>query len=124
MHGFPNAFAVQMNQAANMVSNIPHNIVDHAATIARVVAYAERHGYAEVEPTQEAVSQWVSLIMTTEPSVITSTDCTPGFWNNEGQGWNEAFRRAQGHPGGAGGFFTHIDAWRRSGRYAGLMFNR
>ena len=124
MHGFPNAFAVQMNQAANMVSNIPHNIVDHAATIARVVAHAERRGYAEVEPTQEAVSQWVSLIMTTEPSVITSTDCTPGFWNNEGQGWNEAFRRAQGHPGGAGGFFTHIDAWRRSGRYAGLMFNR
>ncbi|HEV7288046.1 NAD(P)/FAD-dependent oxidoreductase [Sphingomonas sp.] len=124
MHGFPNAFAVQMNQAANMVSNIPHNIVDHAATIAQVVAYAERRGYAEVEPTQEAVSQWVSLIMTTEPSVITSTDCTPGFWNNEGQGWNETFRRAQGHPGGAGGFFTHIDAWRRSGRYAGLMFNR
>jgi cyclohexanone monooxygenase len=124
MHGFPNAFAVQMNQGANMVSNIPHNIVDHAATIAQVVAHAERRGYAEVEPTQEAVSQWVSLIMTTQPSMITSSDCTPGFWNNEGQGWNEKFRRSQGHPGGAEGFFTHIDAWRRSGRYAGLVFSR
>ncbi|PZP13821.1 MAG: monooxygenase, partial [Sphingomonas hengshuiensis] len=124
MHGFPNAFAVQMNQAANMVSNIPHNIVDHANTIAQVVAHAEREGFAEIEPTQAAVSDWVKLIMTAQPSMVTSADCTPGFWNNEGQGWNEKFRRSQGHPGGAGGFFQHIDAWRRSGDFAGLIFSK
>ncbi len=120
--GFPNAFMVQMNQAANMVTNIPHNIVDHAATVAQVVAHAERGGYAEVEPTEQAVSNWVDLIMTTQPSMITSTDCTPGFWNNEGKGWDDKFRRSQGHPGGAEGFFKHIDAWRRAGTYDGLIF--
>ncbi|WP_416908061.1 MAG: flavin-containing monooxygenase [Polymorphobacter sp.] len=124
MHGFPNAFAVQMNQAANMVSNIPHNIVDHAATIAQVVAHAERNGHAEIEPTQEAVNDWVRLILTTPPSMITSADCTPGFWNNEGQGWNEKFRRSQGHPGGAQGFFRHIEAWRRAGDFKGLVFSK
>ena len=41
MHGFPNAFMVQMGQAANFAPNVPHNIVDHADTIARVVAFAE-----------------------------------------------------------------------------------
>ncbi|MBA4007834.1 MAG: monooxygenase [Erythrobacter sp.] len=122
--GFPNAFMVQMNQAANMVTNIPHNIVDHARTVAQVVSYAESQGYAEVEPTEEAVSQWVELILTGQGSLIASTECTPGFWNNEGQGWSKEFRQSQGHPGGAEGYFKHIDAWRRSGTYKGLIFSK
>lgn len=122
--GFPNAFMVQMNQAANMVTNIPHNIVDHAATVAQVIAYAEREGYAEVEPTEAAVSQWVDLILTGGGSLIASAECTPGFWNNEGQGWSKEFRQSQGHPGGAEGYFGHIDAWRRSGAYRGLVFRK
>ncbi len=124
MHGFPNAFAVQMNQGANMVSNIPHNIVDHAATIAQIVAHAEHGGFAEIEPTQEAVSQWLNLIIKTPPSLVSSPDCTPGFWNNEGQGWDDKFRRSQGHPGGAEGYFSHIEAWRQSGTFEGLTFSK
>lgn len=122
--GFPNAFMVQMNQAANMVTNIPHNIVDHARTVAQVISYAESQGYAEVEPTEESVSQWVDLILTGQGSLIASTDCTPGFWNNEGQGWSKEFRQAQGHPGGAEGYFKHIEGWRRSGTYQGLVFSK
>lgn len=122
--GFPNAFMVQMNQAANMVTNIPHNIVDHAKTVAQVISHAEREAYAEVEPTEEAVAQWVDLILTGEGSLIASTDCTPGFWNNEGQGWSKEFRQSLGHPGGAEGYFKHIDAWRRSGAYTGLVFRK
>ncbi len=122
--GFPNAFMVQMNQAANMVTNIPHNIVDHAQTVAQVVSHAEREGYAEIEPTEEAVSEWVGLILSEGGSLFASPDCTPGFWNNEGQGWSREFRQAQGHPGGAEGYFKHIDGWRRSGTYDGLVFRR
>lgn len=122
--GFPNAFMVQMNQAANMVTNIPHNIVDHAQTVAQVIFHAERAGYAEVEPTEVAVSQWVDLILTGQGSLIASADCTPGFWNNEGQGWSNKFRQSQGHPDGAEGYFKHIEAWRQSGNYDGLVFRR
>jgi len=124
MHGFPNAFAVQMNQAANYALNIPHNIVDHAKTIAQVVTHAEARGFAEVEPTYQAEDAWVNLILTTEPSLITSPDCTPGFWNNEGQGWSKEFKQAQGHPRGPDGFFKHIDAWRNANAFEGLTFRK
>lgn len=124
IHGFPNAFMVQMNQGANMVSNIPHNIVDHAKTITQIVTHAEANGFAEVEPTVEAESAWVDLILKSQGSMMAGTECTPGFWNNEGQGWSKAFRQAQGHPGGAEGFFKHIEAWRDAGTYAGLTFKK
>jgi cyclohexanone monooxygenase len=123
VHGFPNFFAVQMNQAANYALNIPHNIVDHAKTIAQVVRHAEAAGFAEVEPTPEAEDSWVNLILTTGPSLVASPDCTPGFWNNEGQGWSKEFRQAQGHPNGPDGFFKHIEAWRNNGAFAGLQFS-
>jgi cyclohexanone monooxygenase len=121
---FPNFFAVQMNQAANYALNIPHNIVDHAKTIAQVVKHAEAEGFAEVEPTAAAEDAWVNLIMTTGPSLIASPDCTPGFWNNEGQGWSKEFRQSQGHPGGAQGFFEHMEKWRRAGDFEGLRFTK
>lgn len=121
-HGFPNAFLVQMNQGANMVTNIPHNIVDHAKTIAQIVSHAEAKGYSEIEPTKEAEAAWVDLILTGQGSMVASADCTPGFWNNEGQGWSKEFRQAQGHPGGAEGFFKHIEAWRTAGTFEGLEF--
>jgi cyclohexanone monooxygenase len=123
VHGFPNFFAVQMNQAANYALNIPHNIVDHAKTIAQVVRHAEAAGHEVVEPTREAEDAWVNLILTTGPSLIASPDCTPGFWNNEGQGWSKEFRQAQGHPDGPEGFFKHIEAWRNNGAFAGLQFS-
>jgi cyclohexanone monooxygenase len=124
MYGFPNLFAVQMNQAANYALNIPHNIVDHAETIAQVIKHAEAAGFAEVEPTLESEDAWVNLILTTGPSLIASPDCTPGFWNNEGQGWSKAFRQSQGHPGGPQGFFEHMTTWRKAGDFKGLHFAR
>ena len=42
VHGFPNAFLVQFTQGANLISNVPHNLVESAATIAQVVAHAPR----------------------------------------------------------------------------------
>jgi cyclohexanone monooxygenase len=124
VHGFPNLFAVQMNQAGNYALNIPHNIVDHAETIAQVIKHAEAVGFAEVEPTRESEDAWVSLILTTGPSLIASPDCTPGFWNNEGQGWSKEFRQSQGHPGGPGAFFEHMNQWRAAGDFKGLHFTK
>jgi cyclohexanone monooxygenase len=120
--GFPNLFMVQMNQGANMISNIPHNIVDHAKTVAQVVAHAQAHGFATVEPTKASVEQWVETILSGNPGMLASTECTPGFWNNEGQGWDAKFRQSQGHPGGAGGFFSHMSQWREAGTFEGLDF--
>ncbi|MEM0984910.1 MAG: NAD(P)/FAD-dependent oxidoreductase [Pseudomonadota bacterium] len=122
MHGFPNAFMVQFSQAANLISNVPHNIVDHANTIAAIVSHAEREGFAEIEPTANAESDWVDFILTGEGMLIGSTECTPGYYNNEGQGLTDKNRSGLGHPAGAGAFFDHIKRWRESGTFEGLEF--
>ena len=122
IHGFPNAFMVQPTHAANLIANVPHNIVDHADTIAAVVAEAERRSAATVEPTAEAEQAWVDLIATAPGRAIGGLECTPGYYNNEGQGYGDQTRFAAGHPAGAMGYFRHIEAWRASGEFAGLAF--
>ena len=122
VHGFPNLFFVQQNQAAAFIANYPHNLVDHADTVACVVRHALDAGHAEVEPTAEAQQQWVDFLLTGPGARIGSTECTPGYYNNEGQGYGDQERFALGHPAGAQGFFSHIDAWRKSGRFEGLEF--
>ncbi|MEM7327393.1 MAG: NAD(P)/FAD-dependent oxidoreductase [Pseudomonadota bacterium] len=123
VHGFPNAFIVQPNQAALLISNVPHNIVDHANTISTVVAHAEATNAAQVEPTKAAQDAWVDLVLSGAGMMIGNTECTPGYYNNEGQGVTEKNRHGLGHPAGARAFFAHIAAWRDSGAFEGLDFN-
>jgi len=122
VHGFPNAFIVQPSQAANLISNVPHNIVDHADTISTVVAHAEHNGASTVEPTLEAQNAWVDLVLSGQGMLIGNTECTPGYYNNEGAGLSEKNRHQLGHPAGARAFFAHIAAWRDNGTFDGLKF--
>ncbi len=122
VHGFPNLFFVQQNQAAAFIANYPHNLVDHADTVATVISHAQQEGYSEVEPSAEAQQKWIEFLMTGPGARIGSTECTPGYYNNEGQGYGEQERFALGHPAGAQGYFTYIDGWRKSGTFEGLEF--
>ncbi|MEM1035552.1 MAG: NAD(P)/FAD-dependent oxidoreductase [Pseudomonadota bacterium] len=123
IHGFPNLFMVQPYQAANLISNVPHNIVDHANTISTVIRHVEETGAQTVEPEKTAQDAWVDLILTGEGMLIGSTECTPGYYNNEGAGLNDRNRHGLGHPAGAKVFFAHIKAWRESGDFKGLQFS-
>ena len=64
VHGFPNMFVVQQNQAAAFIANYPHNLVDHADTVACIVKHAEDEGHASVEPTAEAEQAWIDFLLT------------------------------------------------------------
>jgi cyclohexanone monooxygenase len=123
VHGFPNAFIVQPSQAANLISNVPHNIVDHADTISTVVAHAEKNDFTKVEPNKAAQDAWVEMVLSGQGMLIGSTECTPGYYNNEGAGITEKNRHGLGHPGGAKAYFAHIAAWRESGKFTGLDFS-
>jgi cyclohexanone monooxygenase len=119
VHGFPNMFLVQPAQGANLISNVPHNLSDAAVTIATIVRHALDEGGAEVEVTGEAEDAWMELLGTGMTGILGSLECTPGYYNNEGQpgvGW-ELLR---GYPLGATAYFAYIDAWRRSGTFEGL----
>jgi cation diffusion facilitator CzcD-associated flavoprotein CzcO len=121
-HGFPNAFLVQPTQGANLISNVPHNLTESGRTIAAVVRHALATGAAVVEVAQAAEEAWVALLLTGMGRMIGSPDCTPGYYNNEGQDPGPRARLNVGYPAGASAYFRYIDEWRRSGRFEGLQF--
>ena len=120
--GFPNAFFVQPTQGANLISNVPHNLTESGKTIAATVKHALEHGHREVEVTKEAQDAWVELLLTGMGRMMGAPDCTPGYYNNEGQNPGPAARLNVGYPAGATAYFKYIDAWRQSGAFEGLEF--
>jgi len=119
---FPNAFFVQPTQGANLISNIPHNLTESGRTIAMTVRHALDRGAKEVEATPEAQAAWVELLLTGMGRMLGAPDCTPGYYNNEGQDPGPAARLNVGYPQGASAFFKYIDGWRTSGAFDGLTF--
>jgi cyclohexanone monooxygenase len=122
VHGFPNAFLVQPTQGANLISNVPHNLTESGRTIAMIVKHALDHGYDEVEVTKEAEDEWIDLLLSGPGLMLGSPDCTPGYYNNEGQDPGPARRLFVGYPQGPSAYFQYLDEWRRSGEFAGLEF--
>jgi cation diffusion facilitator CzcD-associated flavoprotein CzcO len=122
VHGFPNVFIVQPTQGANLISNVPHNLTESGRTIATIVRHALDHGHREVEVTKEAEDAWIDLLLSGPGSMIGSPDCTPGYYNNEGQDAGPARQLFVGYPLGAMAYFRYIDEWRSSGRFDGLEF--
>ena len=122
VHGFPNMFIVQPTQGANLISNIPHNLTESGETIAEVVAHAVEQDISEVEVTKEAEDDWVKLLLSGQGLMIGSQDCTPGYYNNEGQEPGPKAKLAVGHPAGAMAYFKYIQGWRESGAFEGLEF--
>lgn len=122
VHGFPNMFIIGLAQAAALVSNITHNLTDAAVTVSQIVGHAGEIGATSVDVTADAEAAWVEL-MSTGPGILGGPDCTPGYYNNEGQ---ELKLRdgimAGGYPGGAPAYFDYIAAWRDAGDYTGLTF--
>jgi cyclohexanone monooxygenase len=123
VHGFPNAFFVQPAQGANLISNVPHNLTEAGRTIAAIIRHALDRGAQEVEVTQAAQDAWVELLLSGPGRMMMgSSDCTPGYYNNEGQDPGPAARLNVGYPAGPSAYFRYLDAWRSSGDFEGLEF--
>jgi hypothetical protein len=75
-----------------------------------------------VEVTAEAEEAWVQLMLSGPGRMIGSQDCTPGYYNNEGQAPGPAARLAVGYPAGAAAYFKYLEGWRASGAFEGLEF--
>src|SRR3546814_12320240 len=89
---------------------VPHNFTEASRAVAAVVAHAVEGGYDVVEATEAAEQAWMELISggstSAMGSALGSADCTPGYYNNEGQpGAGFASESAQGTPGGPLAFF-------------------
>ena len=122
VHGFPNALIVQPFQAANLISNVPHNLVDSAKTITTIIRHALDGGFGAVEVTKDAEQAWLELLHSGPGGTLGGPDCTPGYYNNEGQELGADQWLPRGYPYGASAYFTYIDSWRKTGTFEGLEF--
>ena len=120
--GFPNLFLVQFAQAANFIVNVPHNWMETGTSIAAIVRHMADHGLTTVEPQVQAQEDWVKLLLSGPGMMINSPDCTPGYYNNEGQPMDERAKYAVGYPAGPNAFFSYMRGWRSDGAFKGLNF--
>lgn len=119
---FPNMFLLQLFQGAFIGANIPHTFVDVSKTIAQVVKHAIDGDLAEVEAAKAAEDAWVDMLLE-YGRPLGSTECTPGYYNNEGREPDRRDRLQVGYPQGIMAFFKMMDEWRDSKTYQGLEFS-
>ncbi|MDY7105705.1 MAG: NAD(P)/FAD-dependent oxidoreductase [Actinomycetota bacterium] len=120
--GFPNAFVVGAVQGANLVSNYPHNLSEAGRTVAAVIAATLEGGYRTVEVSEEAEDAWVELLIGSPGRRFAGTnECTPGYYNNEGQSAGLRGKlNSIGYPEGPVAFFQLMERWRAEGTFEGL----
>jgi cyclohexanone monooxygenase len=120
VHGVPNLFLVQPTQGANLISNVPHNLTESGKTIAVIVKHVLERGLRSVEVSKAAEDAWLELLLSGAGRMLGSRDCTPGYYNNEGQPPGPAARLNVGYPQGASMYFRYLERWRSSGAFEGL----
>ena len=119
VRGFPNCFVMSIMQSGFTV-NFPYMIDVQARQIAYVVSRALEQGIQALEVSQEAEDEWVDAVIrlggrTTE----FAENCTPGYYNNEGQP-RETSRQDGFYFGGPTEFVEILERWRASGDMKGL----
>ncbi|MFP6661775.1 MAG: NAD(P)/FAD-dependent oxidoreductase [Myxococcota bacterium] len=125
-HDFPNCFVMHMLQAA-FTANFPHLLEEQTTHIAYIVGHALEVGATKVEVTREAEEAWAKLIIEKGAGALGALggpECTPGYYNNEGQERDSSAAQAVPYGGGSIEFFELLAKWRASGDFEGLEFGR
>jgi cation diffusion facilitator CzcD-associated flavoprotein CzcO len=119
IHGFPNCFMMSIAQSGFTV-NFPYIIDLQAKHIAYVVGAALERGVTRLEASAEAEAEWVAAVIEKTSSTLEfSQNCTPGYYNNEGQP-TEKSRQNGFYMGGPTEFAEILERWRATGRLEGL----
>jgi len=116
---FPNCFLIS-NAQSGFTANYPHMLNEQAKHLAYVIAEATARQAKTVETTPEAEAEWVETIL--KLAIMRqkfAEECTPGYYNNEGQPAAAAVRNG---PYGAGSiaFIKVLEDWRAEGELKGL----
>ena len=124
-HGFPNLFIMHAQQAG-LTPNYPHMLDECAVHQSHIMAYSLDKGYKAVEVTREAEQNWVDTIKgyggRFDAIGLGGSECTPGYYNNEGKP-NPAAAQNAPYGGGSIRFFELLKEWREDGNFDGLEFS-
>ncbi len=119
VHHFPNLFIVGHAQGGFTV-NYPHLLDEVAGHVAHIVRYALDHDVAELEATVEAEDAWLADLAESARNMRSFQEqCTPGYYNNEGQPSDAGFLGSS-YGKGPIAFFELLARWRADGELAGL----
>ncbi|MBV1691954.1 NAD(P)/FAD-dependent oxidoreductase [Novosphingobium sp. G106] len=123
-HGFPNMFFTGFTQAGTNASN-SKTFIDQGFHIGYVASEALRRGAETVEPTQEAQDAYIRHLRSVAvDNSVFQTECTPSYFNNEGD--QQKKRSIFGEPWGEGyyAFEDMLQRWRDAGTLDGLALTR
>ena len=119
VHGFPNMFVLGHTQGGFTV-NYPHLLDESSRHACHIVRQALDNEWAEVEATADAEAEWLTTLAESARDIRAFQEqCTPGYYNNEGQPGTGGF--LVGSYGlGPLAFFQLLADWREAGDFAGL----
>ncbi|MGH7917343.1 MAG: flavin-containing monooxygenase, partial [Candidatus Binataceae bacterium] len=103
--GYPNLFIMGGYQASFQF-NLTDMLQAQGDHIAACIDYARRHGYRTIDVTPEAEEFWVREVIEHRGKTTRNQDCTPGYYNFEGE-----FQRRQdgNYNGGFNHYCSHMD---------------
>ncbi len=120
---FPNAFFLGFTQTAITV-NVPHSLNEQAKHVAHILTEVRNRGGSKVEITPVAEQGWVDeMFAKARMGERFRAECTPGYYNNEGQTGNANGFFTGSYGGGPIKFFELLDAWRAAGEFEGCEFS-
>lgn len=121
--GFPNLLIMGLSQVGGS-ANIPHVIDVQARHIAYILKAALERQSRRIDITREAEEVWVQKVVAASVmSLEFLQQCTPGYYNNEGQPQGELIRRNGAYAPGIMAFSRILDEWRAEGSLAGVEFH-
>ena len=115
----PNLFFLSTSQGINTY-NYTHMLDVMARHIKFIVGRMQETGFDTVEASPVAVDAWVEKILeAAQGFAAAQADCTPGFYNFEGQLASGDLSQIF-YAGGPHEIFKILDAWREQGDFEGL----
>ncbi|EEH47497.1 uncharacterized protein PADG_03581 [Paracoccidioides brasiliensis Pb18] len=117
--GFPNLFIVSIVQSG-LTPNFTHMLAEQSKHIVHVVKECKKRKVKSIQPEEEAEQQWVEAIM--EGGKLQQNfvkECTPGYYNQEGQITERALRNSN-YGFGSVAFIKLLKDWREAGKLGGL----
>jgi len=119
IRNFPNCIMMSIVQSGLTLS-FPYMINEQAKHLAYIIARALDEGIATLEVSESAEKQWVeSVLLASEDRAEFSEQCTPGYYNAEGQP-SQQTRQNFFYFGGPSEFVDTLEAWRADGGLQGL----
>ncbi|HEX2592103.1 MAG TPA: NAD(P)/FAD-dependent oxidoreductase, partial [Rhizomicrobium sp.] len=120
--GFPNLFLVS-NMQSGFTANYPHMLEVQSTHLSHIIKTISDKQVRLIEPSQEAEDAWVQTIINSALNRAKfAEECTPGYYNNEGQPSALAARNGS-YGAGSIAFIKLLEDWRNEGSMKGLELN-